>query len=218
MTEAILLAHIFFSISAVASGTAVIILRKAYSLHKILGKFYFYAILLTVFSAFVLMCFPDYTNPMMIFIGFFMLYLALSGYRSLKFKTIFSPDKVKRFDKLISLIMGIISVGMLLYGIYMINSSDLWGIPLIVYGIVGVINVWADFKFFKVPSNEFMWLKYHSSKMIGSYIGSVTAVLVTQFDNALGIYSWFITMVFGLLYMAFWVKKIKDEPSSVFNW
>lgn len=217
-TEAILLAHIFFAIATVTSGTVVIIVKKAYAFHKTLGKFYFYTIIATVFSAFILMCFPDYTNPMMVFIGFFMLYLALSGYRSLKFKIIFTADKVKKTDKLISLMMALISAGMLLYGIYMINSGDLWGVPLIVYSMIGGINVLADFKLFKVPSNEFMWLKHHSSKMIGSYIGSVTAVLVTQFDNILGIYSWFITMVFGLLYMAFWVKKIKDDPSSVFNW
>ncbi len=219
MVEIVLKTHIFFAVTTFIVGGFVILLKKASEIHKGIGKAYFIGMLVTVLSAFALISFEEYWNPMMLFIGLFMLYLVVAGYRSLKLKVIFSPDKVKKIDKIISGLMGVCSIGMIFYGGLMLQQGDKWGIPLMIYGLIGGINVFQDFRMFRsISPDGFVWMKFHASKMVGSYIGTSTAIIVTRYNNELGIYAWFLTIILGLIYMAYWVRKIKNDPTSVFNW
>ncbi len=218
LSEIVLVTHVAIATITVISGTFSIVFKKAGAYHRYAGKVYFYGIIFTALSAFVLMTFPVHTNPIMIFIGIFMLYLALTGYRSLKLKSVFTPNDISNVDKAISTIMGITAIGMVLFGLYTFRIGDIWGLPLITYGILGGINVFDDFKMFKsVGTVGHAWLKFHASKMIGSYIGALTAVIVTQYHHILGVYSWFVTMVLGLIYMFYWIRKIKLNPASIYD-
>ncbi len=218
-TDLLLVVHIAFAFVTVIAGTVAVIARKSKSVHKSFGKSYYFLVFGTVLTAYVIMPFPGHENIMMLLIGLFNLYLVATGYRSLKFKIIFSKDKVKLFDKVLSAVMLTVAVAMIGVGIQFILGFDSWGYPLIAFGFFGLFCVYQDFKFYQFLSeSNFKWMEFHATKMIGSYIGTLTGLLVTQFELQLGITAWFLPSIVGLLYIAYWVKKIRTSPGSVFDW
>lgn len=216
LPEFILLVHISIACSTVLAGTLSMVARKASFFHKGAGKLYFYGMIMTVLSAFVLMLFPEYENPVMMFIGIFMLYLVISGFRTLRFKGV--TNRVPLFDKILSSTMGAVAILMLSFGATLIWTGDMWGIPLALYSIISIISVWEDFLMMKsVSSSGFDWIKFHALKMIGSYSGAITAILVTQFYDYIGVSTWLIAMIPSLAYMSYWVRKIRTNPASIFE-
>lgn len=219
IVELLVLTHIGVAIVTVITGTISVISKKSKYMHKTFGKMYLLSMILTAGSAYIVMSFPGHADSIMALIGLFNLYFAISGYRSLQFKTVFSPDKVKLLDKILSGTMFLTASMMLVHGVYSIINSDTWGYVLIIFSLFGYVTSVLDFKFYRaVQMGGYTWMEFHAAKMIGSFIGSITAVFVTQLSEYLGIIAWFIPTVFGLMYMAYWIKKIRTKPEIIFDW
>lgn len=219
LADLILNVHIGVAIIAVATGTVAVISRKSQYSHKTFGKMYVISIIATAATAFALMSIPGYWNSIMFLVGLFNVYFAVSGYRSLALKTVFTMERVSWWDKSISITMFFIAMAMFYHGIFSITEGDMWGYVLIIYSAFGVLNVYRDFKLYNTREfGTFTWMQFHATKMIGSYIGAVTAVCVTQLHEHMGLITWFLPSVLGLMYMAYWIKKIKTSPESVFDW
>ena len=220
LAEIILSIHIGTAIVTVFAGTVSVIARKSQFVHRTYGKMFLYSMIITALTAFMIMYFPGHENIMMLLIGLFNLYLAVSGYRSLGYKTVFKKSDFKAIDKLITMSMIFIGLVMAYQGSKMLSEGDNWGLVLVIYSFIGFINVFEDFRLYKTIQNRpFAWIKFHAAKMIGSYIGAMTAVFVTQLsDNSLGLVAWFIPCALGLGYIAYWTQKIKKEPQSIFEW
>lgn len=217
--ETLLNIHIIIAIISVLAGSVAVLSKKSKQTHMTFGKVYVLAIILTALTAFGLMIFPDYRNSIMFLIGLFNLYFAISGYRSLKLKTVFTMDRVSLWDKAISTTMFFVAIAMFYHGIYSAMEGDNWGYVLIIYSVFGFMNVYNDFKLYNTKQfGAFTWMEFHASKMIGSYVGAVTAVFVTQLHEYLGLITWFIPCVFGIMYMTYWIKKVRTNPESVFDW
>lgn len=217
--EIVLNTHIGVAILAVVTGTVSVVARKSQYTHRTFGKMYVLSIIGTALTAFILMAFPDYGNSIMVHIGLFNLYFAISGYRSLKLKTVFTMDRVSWIDKGISIAMFFVGCSMFYYGMYNAMQGDVWGYILVVYSVFSFINIYKDFRLFNTRQfGAFSWMEFHATKMIGSYVGAVTATLVTQTYDQLGMITWFAPSALGIAYMMYWIKKIRTSPESVFDW
>ena len=78
------------------------------------------------------------------------------------------------------------SLGMLLtgscfvaWGIYLITSYTTFGLVLLIFGLIGLINVKNDFKNYSGRyKNKNYWMLIHIGRMIGAYIASLTAFIM----------------------------------------
>lgn len=218
LSEIVFSIHISLAIIVVITGTAAVISRKSQQAHIAFGKMYVVSNLVIAVSAFILMLFPEYRDSIMFLFGIYNVSFTISGYRSLKLKLVFSMDRVSFWDKFISTILFFISTAMFYHGIFSILDNDVWGYVLFIYSILGFMSVYNDVKLYNTKQfGAFTWMEFHASKMIMSYTGAFTMVFVTQFEEYLGILTWFIPCTFGIIYMFYWIKKIRTSPESVFD-
>lgn len=216
--DIVLLIHVTLAFTSIVAGAGAMIARKAKSTHRLYGETYSFLIVATALSAFVLMLFPDHENRTLFLLGLFSIYVTISGNRSLKFKVIFSRDKVPKVDWLLAISVIPLGIYMIYYGFYIYQMGDGWGIALMIFGLFALALSILDIRLFRsVNINSFLWLEYHSAKMIGSFTGAITGAVVSTMEEQLGINAWFGPLALGLCMIVFWNLKIKKDPVSVFD-
>jgi len=156
----------------------------------------------------VVTIFPTNFSPFLLAIGVFSLYLLISGYRALGYKT--STAKL-HFDQLVSSIM-------LLAGIFMIIlpilSAGKLNIVLTVFGSIGIFSGIRDLRLYQNPQNlKKNWLKLHLGNMMGAFIASCTAFLVVN-DFLPSLVGWLGPTVIGSFYIAYWNIKLKKKKKK----
>lgn len=197
--------HAIFGGIALASGSISLIAKKGNLIHKKSGKLFFYAMLLSAFTALLISISPKHENPFLFSIGIFSAYLIVTGYRALNFKNK-NIDLVT--DKIIAWIMLVTGALMILYN-PVINQKI--NIVLTVFGAIGSFLAARDLILFKNASAlGSSWLKLHLGKMIGGYIAATTAfVVVNNFFPS--VYGWFIPGIIGGVYINYWTTKLKKK-------
>ena len=190
---------------ALLAGGIALISRKGNSVHKKAGRVFYYAMLISALTAFIISVMPNHESPFLFSVGIFSTYFLLGGYRSLKFK---NKNHNMLLDKLIAIIMVITGLVMIIYPVILDKKID---IVLLVFGLVGVIFGIRDIRLFQ---NKKMlrekWLKLHIGKMTGGYIASVTAFfVVNQFLPYL--LNWLLPGVIGSIYITYWIRKINRK-------
>lgn len=200
--------HAFFGGIGLLCGFGIMIAKKGTFLHKRLGNWFSYGMIISCSISIPICCLPKHENIFLFLIGLFTIYLVLSGNRALTFK---SKNKLKPaiIDYIISITMVISSLIMIVVGIIgqIQNSSN--SLLFLIFGGVGFYTSIRDFRFYKnYKIQKQLWLKAHIGKMMGAFIASVTAFIVA----ALGIGSligWILPSIIGTLIIVYWNRKIK---------
>tara|TARA_B110000014_G_C20107796_1_gene582891 strand:- start:1368 stop:2015 length:648 start_codon:yes stop_codon:yes gene_type:complete len=187
------------------AGSVAIIAKKGGEIHKKAGLIFYYAMLISALTAFVISVMPNHESTFLFSVGLFSTYFLLGGYRSLKLKN----KKQNIFiDQIIALIMIITGIVMIIYPIILYKSID---IVLFIFGIVVISFGIRDIRLFQ--NKELLqdkWLKLHIGKMTGGYIASISAFfVVNQFLPYL--YNWFLPGIIGSIYIAYWIRKINHK-------
>jgi len=163
-----LILHIASGFIALTSGLIIFIIKKGNKPHQKIGRVFFYSMLMIVLTAFIISILKD--NPFLFMIAIFSLFMNYSGYRSIKNKTL----KPNRLDWFILILGTINMIGM----IYSLN------IVLMIFGGISISLVIGDFRTFikttrgqKIP--KMAWLRRHIGMMMGTYIATITAFIVT---------------------------------------
>jgi uncharacterized membrane protein len=163
-----LILHIASGFTALTSGIIIFILKKGNKQHQKLGRVFFYAMLLIILTAFIISILKN--NPFLFMIGLFSLFMNYSGYRSIKNKSL-KPNKL---DWII-LIIGALNMVVMIYTL---------NIVLMVFGGISISLIIGDFRTFikttrgqEIP--KMAWLKRHIGMMMGTYIATITAFIVT---------------------------------------
>ncbi len=151
---------------------------------------------------------PGHLSWFLFAVGIFSLYLVLSGYRALKFKS-----KTHNFtiDKIISIIMLISGLAMILLPVVIFQKIH---IVLTVFGATGLLFSIQDLIKFRNPQKlRKTWLLIHLGRILGGYISAVTAfVIVNQFLP--GIYGWIVPGVVGGILITFWSRKYQPKKKA----
>lgn len=168
ITNSALVIHIAAGFTALLSGLMIFILKKGNQQHKQVGRIFFYVMLLVILSAITIAILKQ--NLFLILIALFSLFMNYSGYRSIQNKSL----KPKYLDWTV-LLIGTINTFLMIYSLNII---------LMVFGGISVVLVVGEFRTFiktskGIPIPKMAWLKRHIGMMMGTYLATITAFIVT---------------------------------------
>jgi uncharacterized membrane protein len=193
------------------TGGIALIVKKGNNVHKNSGKIFFFSMLFSAISAFIISVLPNHESPFLFSIGLFSTYFLISGLRSLNFK---KKEFQLRTDKIIAYMITLTGIAMILYPVLLFSKLN---IILTVFGVVGIVFGFRDLKLFKdIKRLKKNWLKLHLGKMIGGYIASVSAFFVVN-QILPGIWNWFIPGIIGSGYITYWMIKLNKRKKPVAN-
>lgn len=192
---------------ALLTGGISLIAKKGNNVHKKSGKIFFFSMLFSAISAFIISVLPNHESPFLFSIGLFSTYFLVSGLRSLKFK---QKEFELKTDKIIAYLITLTGISMILYPIILYSKLN---IILTVFGIVGIVFGLRDLKLFQnIQRIKKNWLKLHLGKMTGGYIAAVSAFFVVN-QILPGIWNWFVPGIIGSGYITYWMIKLnKKKP------
>ena len=196
---------------ALLAGTTILFLKKGTTRHKLLGRVFFFAMVVSCLFAILISVLPDHQNPLLFGIGIFSTYLLLTGKRAIRYPRLAKGSL--GLDKAISWVM-------LLTAIAMIVGDPLRGgtfnVILGVFGSIGLLFSLRDLSLYRDTDKlKKSGLRLHIGKMMGGYIASVTAFIVVN-ELIPGILGWILPTVLGSIYISFAMRKFtKGIPPNV---
>jgi uncharacterized membrane protein len=214
--KSILFLHIACGIVVLLGGLLQIVLTKGTRFHRYNGKVYFWSITGVIFTG----CF---LAPLIIvFIGLFGYYYALTGYRYAVLKN----GTHTIYDKIIILCGLFISVAMLIEGLECLLGSNITqGIILSLFGLLFITNVIPDVLRYVLYTNakpnkhgRRNWLFEHFGRMYISYIMALTAFAVINNIFHVLILNWVLPTIIGTALISitkqFYVKRFAKTGTA----
>jgi uncharacterized membrane protein len=197
--------HAGLGVMALLAGGTSLVARKGGATHKKSGKVFYYTMMASAGIALIVSSLPGHESPFLFSIGIFSVYFLLSGYRSLKFKR---RDSNLMVDKTIAYVIILTGAAMILLPIVFKGSPN---IVMLVFGLAGIVFGIRDLKMLRdTKSLKKKWLRLHLGKMTGGYIAAVSAFFVVN-EILPGIWNWFVPSIFGSVYIAYWMSKLKNR-------
>jgi len=192
---------------ALLAGGISLIAKKGNNVHKKSGRVFFFSMLFSAISAFIISVLPNHESLLLFSIGLFSTYFLISGLRSLKFK---QKEFQLKTEKIIAYLITLTGIVMILYPVLLFSKLN---IILTVFGVVGIVFGLRDLKLFKdIKRLKKNWLKLHLGKMTGGYIAATSAFFVVN-QILPGIWNWFVPGIIGSGYITYWMIKLnKNNP------
>lgn len=175
----LLIVHIANDAMGLIAGTINLIRRKGDLLHKRIGLVFTYAMMLTGISAIVLSILrPNYFLGI---VGVFTLYMVSTAFRYIRLRLTEVDNDPKTFDWFLTGCMGLAGLLFIFMGVMTLLSTDTFGIVYIVFGLISLLFVRADFNNYSGKAvHRNYWLLAHLQRMTGGYIAALTAFLVVN--------------------------------------
>lgn len=169
---ALLILHIIAGMTCLLTGILAIVAKKGGKIHALSGNTYFYAMFTVIVTAVVLSVYRG--NIFLLLISSFSFYMAWAGVRSIRNKSL----KANVLDWIFLGVAVITSASMILT----------FNIVLMVFGILLCVNIVQEITtFIQARKSEFektnKWLIRHIGMMLGSFIATTTAFLVTNVQD-----------------------------------
>lgn len=204
----LLIIHIAAGSVGLFTGTMNIIRKKGDQLHKKVGVFFFYGMLINGFAGLLMSLI--HTNQFLLIIAVFSIYMVSTGQRYLSLKQLNKGQKPQTIDWILSSAMLLFGIGFLLFGGYLVFNKNYFGTVLLVFGMISVLMVLQDFKNYqgKNPIKNF-WLLVHIQRMIGGYIAATTAFLVVNNTILPSVLAWLLPTVILIPLILKWSRKYK---------
>lgn len=168
----LLLLHIIAGMTCLLSGILAILSKKGRKIHAISGNTYFYAMFTVIITALVLSLYRS--NLFLLLIASFSFYMTWAGVRSIRNKSL----KANYLDWFFLVVAALTAVTMILT----------FNLVLIVFGSLLTVNVIQETTtFLKARKAQLektnKWLIRHIGMMLGSFIATTTAFLVTNVQD-----------------------------------
>jgi len=209
----LLFLHILAGSISLLIGTLVLALKKGDRRHRLLGKIFYYGMIVNGLASLVLALL--HPNPVLFTVGIFSLYMVLTGRRVLRLRQISDSIQPDTFDWFLMGMMGffgLVSIGM---GLYSGVKGQAFGLVSVVFGAIGLLFVRQDITYFKNNSKQSEdWLKIHLTKMMGSYIAAFTAFLVVNNTLLPDVVAWLLPTLVGSALITKWRIDIRNGATS----
>jgi uncharacterized membrane protein len=204
--------HILGGTVGLTCGLINIIRKKGDKTHKLVGKGFLFGMLTAGFMSFALSIL--HPNAFLFMVGVLTIFLVGTGQRYLSLKGLADGQKPLLVDWALSSMMLVAGVVFVFLGAkYVLFEGSNFGIVFIVFGTLGLRNVYKDFHYYRgIVDVKNYWLLQHIGRMSGGFIASVTAVLVVNAKYFTFIpypILWLLPTMLILPLVASWVKKYK---------
>ena len=217
-----LIIHIITGFLALFCGAVAIATKKGKGIHVMMGKIYFWSMILVAITALYLSV--VHAIPFLFLIAIFSFYLTWSGYKAIHWKNKLLPKSIFWFDAFVTHIValfGIVMVALSLFtwfGIHLNEDISSLRIVLLVFGIGTLIFAGEDLilLYRKNSASKFLWMYTHIGRMLGAYIATFTAFLVVNgefFPSPL--IGWLGPTVVGTPIIFYWIKKYRQKMEPV---
>jgi uncharacterized membrane protein len=204
----LLVIHIAAGSIGLFTGTMNIIRKKGDILHKNVGRFFFFGMLINGFAGLIMSLI--HTNYFLLIIAVFSIYMVSTGQRYLSLKKLNKGQKPQAIDWILSVVMLLFGIGFVLFGGYLIFNKNYFGTVLLVFGVISILMALQDFKNYqgKIEIKNF-WLLVHIQRMIGAYIAATTAFLVVNNTILPGVLAWLLPTIILVPLIFKWTRKYK---------
>jgi hypothetical protein len=120
-------------------------------------------------------------NYFLTIVGVFTVYMVTTAFRYIRLRLLEVDNDPKGFDWFLTGSMGLAGLLFIFLGVKALLSSDTFGIVYIVFGLISLLFVRADFKNYSGrATHRNYWLLAHLQRMTGGYIAALTAFLVVN--------------------------------------
>ncbi len=195
--QLLLILHIATGFTALVTGLFAIVSRKGGKLHKRSGSIFFWCMVTVAITAVVLSAIRG--NAFLLHIGLFALYQAHGGWSSIRNKALLPAAQD----------WALLAIGAV-NGIWMLTTLN----PvLMVFGGISVLLAFTDTRTFVHTARggkaaPTAWLQRHIGMMIGTYIATTTAFLLTALRTLdLGMIVWLAPTVIGVPFIAIATRR-----------
>ena len=204
-----LIIHIAAGFIALLTGLIAIVAKKGQKVHRIVGKIYFWSMLIVAGSAAFMSLIKDLSFFLML--SMFAFYASYAGFRAIR-------NKTRRANWLDWLTVA----GAIVTSLFMVTSGN---VILIVFGtIFGSLTILDARDFlhkepFTVKSKR--WLAVHIGRMMTAYIATTTAFIVVNLSSIvpenLNVFVWLAPTAMGTPIIFYFVNKYisKRKPAAL---
>lgn len=180
----ILIIHVAFGFSALATGIVPMVAKKGSKVHKFWGNVYYWS----MFGVFITTLMLFALRPEQLKLQFFLciailsFYFTFSGDRVLKMKK--STTQATVLDRVaasLALACGLAMLGYAVYGVIGLQNYFV-AILFAVFGVLISVNAREDLRLFSgaIESGKMHWYFGHIGKIMGAYTATVTAFCVNM--------------------------------------
>ena len=208
----VLIIHIIAGSIGLFTGTINIIRKKGDKPHVLVGKFFFYGMIINAIAGFIMSILHE--NLFLLIIAVFSFYMTATGQRFLSLKKLDKGQKPKIIDWMITSTMILFAISFIVYGILLIASQKNFGIVLVVFGMISLLMARKDISIYrgKIKFKNY-WLLLHIQRMIGAYIAALTAFLVVNNTYLPPIVAWLMPTVILTPLIFYWSRKYAIQKS-----
>ena len=206
--SALRLVHILAGMIALVVAPIAMVTAKGGPAHRRWGKVYFWMMAVVAVTALPLGVWRP--NYFLMLVAVFSFYFAFRGYRALARK---QPQReaAGALDWSASVAAFLASGALILFGL--LKPTPLWvtlAPVAIVFGIGGVGASGFDMvRFVRPPTERMAWWFSHMAGMLGSYIATVSAFSVVNFDFLPTVARWLWPSVVGTSFIVLWIVYYK---------
>lgn len=177
----LLIGHVACGFISLLFGLLVILAKKSGKIHVILGNVYFWA-MTGVFITSVIMSLMKF-NPFLLGVGVFSYYLVFTGFRFGRLKGYHRLEVKDRWVFILTIISSVAMLGFSLY--HYIQYQNIIIIVLAIFGSLSLKQSIQDWMRWGKVREKHDWLFEHITRMLGGYIATVTAFLLTAMNGML---------------------------------
>jgi uncharacterized membrane protein len=205
-----LILHITGGAIGLLTGLMILSVPKGKKLHKALGMLFVYGMMTAGISSLILA--SIHPNPFLFMIGVFTLYMTGTGVRSIKSKNSTSGPNLA--DRILQIGMGISGIILMGWGAKLLVAGTVFGSVLILFSAIGLAMLGFDLKKIqKHPPDRQGYIRLHIQRLLGAFIGSLTAFLVVNLQYLPDFFPTWIYWILPTLIISpvikFWSDKYK---------
>lgn len=202
----LLIIHIIAGTIGLFTGTINIIRKKGDKPHILVGKFFFWGMMVNAIAGFVMSIMHN--NIFLLIIAVFSFYLTATGQRFLSLKKLDKGQKPETIDWIITSTMLVFALSFIVYGTLLILSQNSFGTVLLVFGLISLLMVRKDIRMYKRKIKfKNYWLLIHIQRMVAAYIAALTAFLVVNNTYLPSIVAWLLPGVILTPLIFYWSRK-----------
>lgn len=202
----LLIIHILAGSIGLFTGTINSIRRKGDTQHRLVGKYFFFSMIINAIAGFIMSLWHQ--NIFLFIIAVFSFYMTATGQRFLSLKRIDKGQSAKKIDWTLSITMLVFASFFVIYGLFLFANDDNLGIVLLVFGFISLLMARKDIALYKGNiKNKNYWLLIHIQRMVGSYIAALTAFLVVNNTYLPPLMAWLMPTIIMTPLIFYWSKK-----------
>lgn len=198
--------HVVLGLVALLVAPAAMVVTKGGWWHRLWGRIFVGSMVVVLAAAVPLSYFAN--DPFLFCMSIVVSYLTLSGYRiHVRKRRNYRAAVIDWAGALGAAAAGVVAVRVAIRG----DGSDR-GVVMVVFAALFWLLAWTDIRgFIRPPQEKREWWFIHMSRMLGAYLGALTAISVVQMGWLPTPVRWFWPTALGVPGIMLWMRYYRHK-------